>query len=109
MPLNQVQQDFINNAARPHMEILVRIKHELDTFVRDYDAIQSSVDTIPVTATVLDDAGENPRADAPILYGNHIETMRNLSANMSSVIDGITEEVLISKMKRTLSSILRLG
>ena len=32
---NQAQRDFINNAARPHMETLIRILHELDTYFED--------------------------------------------------------------------------
>jgi len=109
MALNQVQQDFVNNAARPHMETLVRILHELDTYVADYDALQASTDALPVDTTVLDDAGAAPRGDAPILQGNHTQTMRDLSASMSAVISGAVKEILIGKMKRNLNTVLRIG
>ena len=109
MALNTVQQDFVNNAARPHMEVLVRILHELDTYIADYDAIQSTSDVLPTDANVLDDAGISPRDDAPNLTGADLQTMRDLSANMSAISTGGVKTVLISKMKRSLSSILRLG
>jgi len=109
MALNQVQQDFINNAARPHMEVMIRILHELDTYVADYDALQGSADALPIDATVLDDAGAAPRDDAPILTGADLQNMRNFSENMSAPVGAVAKDVLISKMVRTLNSILRIA
>jgi len=104
MPLNEVQDAFLNNAGRPHMETVVRILHELDTFVADYDAIQGSADALPEDATVLDDG----RTDAPTLTGAQLKTLRDVSANMSAQINAATKGVLISKMVRALAVVLRL-
>ncbi len=109
MPLNRVQQDFVNEAARPHMEVIVRVLHELDTFVADYDALQGSVDALPEDATVIDDAGSGPRTDVPGLTGAQIKTLRDLSAAMSAEVNPTTKDVLISKMVRALSAVLRLS
>lgn len=109
MPLNKVQQDFINTAARPHMEVIVRVLHELDTFTADYDALQSSADAIPEDATVMDDAGGAPRTDAPQLTGAQVKMLRDLSAQMSAIVTPVVKETLISKMVRSLGSVLRLN
>lgn len=109
MALNQVQIDFTNNAARPHMEEIIRMVHVLDTYVADYDALQSTVDALPVDATELDDAGATPRSDAPILTGADLANMRNFSSNMSAVIGTVAKETLIGKMKRNLNSVLRIS
>ena len=109
MPLNTVQQDFVNNAARPHMEIIVRILHELDTYVADYDALQSSVDALQIDSVILDDAGDIPRDDAPNLSGADLQTMRDLSSNMSAIINAGTKTVLISKMVRNLNTVLKIS
>ena len=109
MALNQVQQDFINNAARPHMESMIRIVHELDTFIADYDALQATADALAVDAVVLDDAGSAPRSDAPNLTGADIQNMRNFSQNMSLVIGNTAKTVLIGKMVRSLNTVLKLN
>ncbi len=109
MALNQVQQDFINNAVRPHMEVMIRILHELDTFVADYNALQNSVDALPTDATILDDAGAAPRTDAPQLTGSNLQSMGSLSTAMSAVINAATKDVLISKMVRNLNTVLRVS
>jgi hypothetical protein len=110
MALNIVQRDFVNDAARPHMEQIVKALHVLDTFVADYDALQSSADALPVNSTVLDDGpdGTAPRDDAPVLTGGQVKALRDLSASMSAVIDAPTKEILISKMVRALAVVLRL-
>lgn len=109
MALNKVQQDFINNAARPHMETLVRILHALDTYAADYDALQSSSDALTISATILDDAGASPRDDAPQLSGADLKTMKTLSTAMSAVINAGTKNVLISKMVRNLNTVLKVS
>lgn len=109
MPLNIVQQDFVNDAARPQMETIIRIIHELDTFVVDYDALQSTADALPTDTTVLDDAGSTPRDDAPILTGKNVSDLRDFSNNMSAVITANAKNVLISLMVRNLSTVLKLG
>jgi len=109
MALNQVQQDFINNAARPHMEVMIRVLHELDTFIADYDALQGSADALPTDATVLDDAGATPRDDAPILTGADLQNMRNFSNTMSAVVGTAAKETLIGKMVRNLNTVLKLS
>jgi histidine ammonia-lyase len=109
MALNQVQQDFVNGAARPQMEVIVRILHELDTFVEDYDALQGSADALPTDSTVLDDAGSAPRDDAPELTGAQLQTLRNVSENMSLEINAATKDTLISKMVRPLAIVLKIS
>jgi len=111
MALNQVQVDFVNEAARPHMEEIIRALHVLDTFVADYDAIQGSADALPEDATVLDDGagGTAPRTDAPQLTGVQVKTLRDLSNSMSAVVIQATKTVLISKMVRPLSQVLGLN
>ena len=109
MALNQVQQDFVNNAARPHLEVMIRIIHQLDTFIADYDAIQATGDALPTDTTILDDAGAAPRDDAPNLTGTDLANMKTFSANMSAVVGATAKNVLIGKMVRELSSVLRLG
>lgn len=109
MALNQVQQDFVNNAARPHMEVMIRILHELDTFISDYDALQASADILPIDTTILDDAGAAPRIDAPILTGADLANMKTFSANMSAVVGATAKQVLIGKMVRSLNTVLKLN
>ena len=109
MALNRVQKDHINGAVRPHMETLVRILHELDTFVADHDALQGSGDALEVNGTVMNDGdGDNPRTDAPQLSGAQIKTLRDLSAAMSLEVNAATKAVLVGKMVRPLSAVLRL-
>jgi hypothetical protein len=107
--MNTVQVNFVNNAARPHMEEIVKAIHVLDTFVADYDALQNSADAIPEDATVLDDnsTGTAPRSDAPQLTGAQVKTLRDLSANMSAQVIAATKETLISKMVRPLAQVLK--
>ena len=97
--MNQVQIDFINTAARPQMELLVRVLHELDTFVADYDALQGGPDAIAEDATVMDDnaAGDGPRDDAPTLSGEEVKTIRNLSASMSAEVSAPVKSILIAR------------
>lgn len=109
MALNQVQADFVNNAARPHMEEVVKALHVLDTYVADYDALQASGDALPVDATVLDDALTAPRDDAPQLTGADLQNLRDFSANMSAVVGATAKQVLIGKMVRTLNNVLKVG
>lgn len=111
MALNQIQRDFVNGAARPHMETVVRILHELDTFVADYDALQASSDALPEDATVMDDntSGTGPRTDAPQLTGALVKALRDYSAAMSAVVTANAKQTLIGKMVRALSVVLRLN
>ena len=109
MALNQVQQDFVNNASRPHLEVMIRILHELDTFIADYDAIQASGDALPTDSTILDDAGAAPRDDAPNLTGTDLANMKTFSANMSAIVGATAKQVLISKMVRSLNTVLKLN
>lgn len=102
MPLNPVQDKFVQEAARPHMETLIRILHELDTFIADYDALQGTSDALPEDATVLDDG----RVDAPALSGLNIKQLRDFSATMSADVSAVAKDVLISKMVRPLSMVL---
>lgn len=107
---NQVQRDFINNAARPHMEEMIRMIHVLDTYVADYNALQGSVDALGVDATILNDGDDTtPRSDAPQLSGADLQNMRNFSENMSAVVGAIAKDQLISKMVRNLNSVLRIA
>ena len=110
MPLNQVQIDFVNEAARPHLETFIRAVHELDTFVADYDALQGTADSIPEDATVLDDGdgGTAPRADAPTLTGADLKNLRDFSANASAVLTAPANAALIARMVRPLAVVLRL-
>lgn len=109
MPLNPVQVDFINQAARQHMETVVRILHELDIFAADYDALQGGVDALPEDGTVLDDAegGAGPRADAPELTGLVLKQLRDFSASMSAVVTPTAKDTLISRMVRSLGVVLK--
>ena len=105
MPLNEVQIAFLNEAARPHMETLVRNLHELDTWVADYDALQAGPDFLPEDGTVLDDG----RTDAPSLPGANVKALRDFSADMSAVVTPAAKQILISLMVRSLGVVLRLG
>ena len=107
MALNQVQQDKVQELIRPQLDIMIRAKRDLENFVTDFDAFQLTSDALPTDATVLDDAGAAPREDAPTLVGTDIQNIRNFSENMAAVIGTTAEQVLIGKMKRTLSSVLR--
>lgn len=109
MPLNQVQADFVNDAARPHMEEIVKALHVLDTFVADYDALQATADALPIDATVLDDALTVPRDDAPQLTGADLQNLRDFSANMSAVVGTVAKQTLIGKMVRTLNTVLKVS
>jgi hypothetical protein len=109
MALNKVQQDFINNAARPHMEEMIRMVHVLDTYIADYNAIQASVDALPIDATILDDAGASPRSDAPQLTGADLANMESFSTSMSAVVGAAAKQVLIGKMVRNLNTVLKLS
>lgn len=111
MPLNQVQVDHVNEAVRPHMETLIRVLHELDTFVADHDALQNSADALPTDTTVMDDGpgGTAPRTDAPQLTGAQVQTLRDLSANMSAEVNAATKDILIGKMVRPLAVVLQLS
>jgi len=91
------------------METFIRAVHDLDVFVADYDAVQSSTDALPEDATVLDDAGAVPRADAPELTGAELKTLRDLSAGMSMVLTPTVKQTLISRMVRSLNAVLRLS
>ncbi len=105
MPLNEVQNSHVQEAVRPHMETIIRVLHDLDTFVADHDALQGSADALSETNAPLDDG----RTDAPVLTGAQVKTLRDLSASMSLVIDAPTKETLVSKMVRPLALVLRLG
>lgn len=106
--MNQVQVKFINEAARPHMEDIVRALHILDTFIADYDALQASTDALPEDTTVLNDnkTGDAPREDAPTLTGANVKALRDFSANMSAIVTPAAKTVLIGKMVRPLSVVL---
>lgn len=107
---NQVQRDFINNAARPHMEEMIRMVHVLDTYVADYDALQASSDALPTNAVVLDDGTDTtPRDNAPQLSGADLANMATFSANMSAVVGTVAKQTLIGKMVRNLNTVLRIG
>lgn len=109
MPLNTVQTSHINGAARPMLETLIKIAHDLDTFVADHDAIQASSDALPTTSAVLDDAGDAPRDDAPNLTGADLQNLRDFSANMSAVLTDPAKQILIGKMVRPLNTVLKIG
>lgn len=108
MALNQVQVKFINEAARVHMESIVKALHTLDTFVADYDALQATADALPEDATVMDDntTGTAPRADAPQLTGLNVKQLRDFSASMSAVVNAAAKQVLVGKMVRPLGTVL---
>ena len=105
MPINEVQDAFVQEAARPHMERIVRYLHGLDTFVLDYDAIQSGPDALPEDSTVLDDG----RTDAPILTGANVRALRDFSSNMSAIVTPNAKQILISLMVRDLNTVLGLN
>jgi len=106
----KVQRDFINNAARPHMEVMIRILHELDTFIADYDALQGSTDVLATdNVTLNDNDAATARSDAPTLTGADIAAMRNLSSTMSGAIVPATKTILIGKMVRPLNTVLKLN
>ncbi len=107
MAFNIVQQKFVGETARVHLERVVRILNDLDTYVANFDAIQSGPDALPEDGTVLDDAGAAPRADAPQLEGVILKQLRDFSVSMSAVVNPTVKEILIQKMVRPLSSVLR--
>ena len=109
MALNQVQQDFVNNAGRVMLERMIQAVYVFDAYVADYDALQAGSDSIPTDSTILDDAGAAPRDDAPILLGSDLQALRNISELMSQQLSTVTKQTLIGKMKRTLNSVLRIG
>ena len=105
MALNEVQHAFVNGAGRPHMETLVRILHQLDVFVADYDALQAGPDALPEDGTILDDG----RTDAPQLTGLHLKQLLDFSNNMSAIVGPTAKQVLIGLMVRDLNTVLGLS
>ena len=52
MALNEVQVRFVNEAARVHMEAMVRTLHVLDTFVANYGGKILGGTNATITTTV---------------------------------------------------------
>ncbi len=100
--LNEVQIAFVNEAARPHIEQIIKAIYRLDTFVADYDAIQATCEVLPIDGTVLDDG----RTDAPALTGADLVLLRNFSETMSGNVSAAAKEALIGKMVRSLNVVL---
>lgn len=90
MPLNPVQVQHVNEVVRPFLETLIGAIDRMDTFVQEYDALQSGANALPTSALPLDDGpgGLAPRTDAPILTGAQVQIIRNRAASMSAVIAG---------------------
>ncbi len=105
MALTTVQNKFVQEAARPHLEVMIRILHELDTYIADYDAIQASPDAIPEDTVDLDDG----RTDAPAITGADLKTLRDKGITMSAVITPAVKTALVGKMVRSLSTVLKLN
>jgi len=107
MPLNEVQVKFVNEAARPLIEELVRIKMTiLDPFVVDFDNQQ---DPLPTDATILDDGngGEAPRTDAPKLTGANVTALRNFANNMANQISDVDLAAMVELAVRPVAQIIR--
>lgn len=102
MPLNEIQNSFVNKTARPHMETLVRILHQLVTFIEEYDAIQLTSYALPWDDTVLDDG----RTDVPVLTGQDIKRLRDFSNTMNNVVGPMARQIMISLMVRNLKTVL---
>jgi hypothetical protein len=103
--LNPVQRNFVNEAARPMIEEIIRMHARLQNFVADYDNQQ-----VPITADseVLNDGdGTSPRADAPTLTGLNLQQLRSFANNMAGQINGSTLNVLISLAVRDVDTIRR--
>jgi hypothetical protein len=107
MPLNKVQQDFCNQSYRVFAEEFVRNIHFAKALIQEFDNLQAGPDALPINAVALDDAGENPRADAPAATGqdvsDFIDTLRNIVATVSSA----EEQAIQGKTVRRLTTILR--
>lgn len=84
MPLSVPQVKFVNEAARPMIERLIRIRSELDAFVVDFDNLQVA---LPAGNLDDNDTGTAPRADAPVLTAADVTNLRNFCANMRNIID----------------------
>jgi hypothetical protein len=104
--LNPVQVAFVQEAARPTIEKLIRARSVLDAFVLDYDNMQTP---IVADSEVLNDApgGVTPRTDAPNLTGTNLLQLRNFAANMRDQINGVALNSLIELSVRSVEDILR--
>lgn len=104
--INEVQRLFIQEAARPTIETIIRFKAMLDAFVDDYDNQQAP---ITVDGEVINDAGDlaGPRLDAPNLTGTKLEQLRNFAASMSAVVNTAAEADLIAVAVRSVDLIRR--
>jgi hypothetical protein len=104
--LNEVQRAFVNEAARPMIEKLIRFRYELDAFVLDADNQQAAIST---AADVLNDNldGSAPRADAPQLQGAHLLQLRNFAAAMRDQINGTALNALVALSVRSVNTIMR--
>ena len=97
----------MNVAFRQFLETAIRFVHDADTFNADYAALQASPNALPEDTTVLDDAGANPRADAPELTGLNVKQLNDIVAAMSAELTPTAKQVLIGKMVRSLNTVLK--
>lgn len=106
MPLNQVQVQFVREAARPMINVLILFHSKLNAFVADYDNQQTPLAT---TAAVLDDneSGNGPRIDVPTIQGLQIQQLRNFCASMRDQITAVSLNSLIALSDRPLETIIR--
>lgn len=104
--LNEEQRNYVNGTARPQIERLVAIWHELDAFVREADNQQ---DPIANVADILNDGtnGTTPRTDGPQLMGSHITQLRNFCANMRDQISSTALNTLITLMVRDFRTVVK--
>lgn len=104
--LNQVQRDFVNGVARPHIEKLIEVYYLCDMFAKDYDNQQSA---IAATADQLGDGegGIAPRVDAPVLTGAQLQSLRTFSVNMRDQINAAALAQLIQAAVRSVKGIVQ--
>lgn len=97
--LTPVQISLVNDVVRPAIERIVGFHAYLDGLVLELDNQQ---DPIAVGLDELGDGvgGTAPRADAPLLIGDDITSLRNFAANMRTQISGGALNQLITKMVR---------
>lgn len=105
---NEVQRNFVNEAVYPQLERMIRIVHQLDAFVLDYNAIQASADALPTDATVINTKDDvTPRSDVANITGADIATLATICSNMSAQLGTAAKQALVGKMVRDLNTVIR--
>lgn len=107
MSLNPIQVQHINEVIRPAVESMVRALTKAELFVAEHEALQAGPDAIPETTDILDDAGDAPREDAPVITGEFVKHLYDTAVALRGQVTEEEKKILIQKMVRSLAAVLR--